>query len=129
MQNPDGRLARIGQYFAGPAHPVARTLQEGDKVGGFVVIETPGHTPGHISFWCEQDRVLVLGDVLFHRNPVTLRRGLQEPFAVFAHSPQMNRESARKAAALALAVICFGHGKPLRDGERFTRFVSDMPKD
>jgi glyoxylase-like metal-dependent hydrolase (beta-lactamase superfamily II) len=53
------------RYWAGPAHSVDRVLREGDEVGGFTVIEPPGHAPGHISFWRESDRTLVLGDVLF----------------------------------------------------------------
>jgi len=35
-----------------PAHPVARRLREGDDIGyGFVVLDAPGHTLGHIALW------------------------------------------------------------------------------
>ena len=40
----------VGPQWVGPPHPVARRLREGDDMGGFRVIETPGHTAGHISF-------------------------------------------------------------------------------
>ena len=43
----------IGPLWAGPAHPVARRLREGDEVGGFTVLETPGHCAGHVSYWRE----------------------------------------------------------------------------
>jgi hydroxyacylglutathione hydrolase len=46
------------------AHPVSRTLREGDVVGGFEVLEVPGHSPGALAFWRAWDRVLVCGDVL-----------------------------------------------------------------
>jgi hydroxyacylglutathione hydrolase len=46
------------------AHPVTRTLGEGDVVGGFEVPEVPGHSPGALAFWRQRDRVLVCGDVL-----------------------------------------------------------------
>ena len=36
------------RVFAGPGHPVDRTLHEGDEVGGFTVLEAPGHSAGHI---------------------------------------------------------------------------------
>ena len=49
----------VGPRWAGPPHPVARRLREGDEVGGFTVLETPGHTVGHIPFWREADRTLV----------------------------------------------------------------------
>jgi glyoxylase-like metal-dependent hydrolase (beta-lactamase superfamily II) len=122
-------LAGLSRVLGGPAHHVERTLREGDKVGGFTVIETPGHTPGHLAFWREDDGALMLGDVLFHRNPVTMRLALQEPFRMATVDPSRNRESARKLADLRPSVICFGHGPPLRDGELFARFVSSLRRD
>jgi glyoxylase-like metal-dependent hydrolase (beta-lactamase superfamily II) len=127
LPHPDSWLARGSQAMAGPAHPVARTLDDGDEVGGFAVIETPGHTPGHLAFWRESDRVLILGDVLFHRNPVTLRTGLAEPFRFATFDPKLNRNSARRLAALEPAVVCFGHGATLRDTRRFADFISNLP--
>jgi glyoxylase-like metal-dependent hydrolase (beta-lactamase superfamily II) len=122
-------LAGLGRVLGGPAHPVERTLREGDEVGGFTVIETPGHTPGHLAFWREADGALVLGDVLFHRNPVTMRLALQEPFRIATVDPSRNRVSARKLAELRPSVICFGHGPPLRDGDLFARFASSLRRD
>jgi hydroxyacylglutathione hydrolase len=45
------------------AHRVTHTLQEGDIIAGFEVLEVPGHSPGALAFWRQQDRVLVCGDV------------------------------------------------------------------
>src|SRR4051794_19539842 len=59
----------IGPLMIGPGHPVARRLREGDEVGGFTVLETPGHCAGHVSYWRAADRVLVLGDVLANFRP------------------------------------------------------------
>lgn len=122
-------LTGLSRVLSGPAHPVERTLREGDEVGEFMVIETPGHTPGHLAFWREGDGALVLGDVLFHRNPVTMRLALQEPFRFATVDPGRNRDSARKLADLRPSVICFGHGPALRDGELFSRFVSSLRRD
>jgi glyoxylase-like metal-dependent hydrolase (beta-lactamase superfamily II) len=127
LPKPAGAAVRFARLLTGPAQPVSRTLQERDEVGGFRVIETPGHTPGHLAFWRDEDRALVLGDVLFNRNPVTLRRGLAEPFAMFTWDPVANRESARKLAALAPELVCFGHGAPLHDAETFQTFVASLP--
>jgi hydroxyacylglutathione hydrolase len=125
---PDGRITRWQlRHWAGPAHPVARRLQEGDTVGDFTVIDTPGHSPGHISFWREADRILVLGDVLFGQHPFTSRPGLHEPPAMFTLDADRNRASARKAAALQPSLVCFGHGPPLTDGRAFTEFVAGLP--
>ena len=50
--------------------PVGRWLNDGDiiHVGNtsLQVIATPGHTPGGICFYCEQEGVLFSGDSLFH---------------------------------------------------------------
>jgi glyoxylase-like metal-dependent hydrolase (beta-lactamase superfamily II) len=126
MPDPSTLFARTSKYFSGPAHPVSRVLSEGDRVGDFTVIATPGHTPGHLAFWRVEDRLLILGDVLFHRNPATRRRGLSEPFDMFTHDPELNRTSARKLAALEPELICFGHGAPLRDLRAFRRFIDGL---
>jgi glyoxylase-like metal-dependent hydrolase (beta-lactamase superfamily II) len=126
LPDPKGILGKLHQALAGPGHPVAKVLEEGDDVGGFTAVETPGHTPGHLAFWREADGVLILGDVLFNRNPLSLRTGLQEPFRWATFDPDANRSSARKLAGLTPSVVCFGHGAPLKDGERLLEFVSTL---
>jgi glyoxylase-like metal-dependent hydrolase (beta-lactamase superfamily II) len=117
------------RLLAGPGHPVSGTLGEGDVVGGFTVLETPGHSPGHLAFWRESDRVLVLGDVLFNVTTPLGRTGLMLAPAVMTPDPDQNLRSAQRLAALEPSVICFGHGPPLRDGERFQRFVGEARYD
>ena len=124
---PGRRLAAwLHQTLAGPRHPVARALVEGDEVGGFTVLQTPGHTPGHLAFWRDRDGVLILGDVLFHRNPVTRRRGLSEPFRWATYDRAANLDAAARLATLKPSVVCFGHGAPLRNPGAFKVFVSTL---
>ena len=81
-----------------------RELREGDALdGGFVVLETPGHSPGHLSYWREDDRTLIAGDVLFGRHPITGRPGLHEPPARFTPDVARNREQIRRARGAAPA--------------------------
>ncbi len=58
---PAGEAARIAN--------IDETVREGDKVkvGGLEarVIETPGHTAGHISFFFPADKLAFVGDTLF----------------------------------------------------------------
>jgi glyoxylase-like metal-dependent hydrolase (beta-lactamase superfamily II) len=115
------------RFWTGPPHPVARPLNEGDEVAGFTVLEVPGHSPGHVAYWRESDRTLILGDVLNGMNLMTGRRGLQEPPTVFTPDPARNRQSARRLAALEPALVCFGHGPPLRDPQQLQDFISRMP--
>ncbi len=121
---PHWLTATVGPHWVGPPHPVARRLREGDEVGGFRVLETPGHTAGHISFWREQDRVLVMGDVLANMPIWTGLPKLREPQRIFSLDPALNRQSARRLAELQPRLTCFGHGPPLRDPQRLLKFVS-----
>jgi hydroxyacylglutathione hydrolase len=123
--HPIIRLQR--RFWAGPGHPVARRLRDGDEVGGFAVVETPGHSPGHVSYWREADRTLVAGDVLFGRHPVTGRPGLHEPPPVFTVDPELNRRSIRRVAALEPEVVVFGHGTPWRDPAGLRAFAAGLP--
>ena len=116
----------IGPILAGPPHPVSRRLNEGDRVGSFVVIETPGHTAGHLSLWRESDRILVVGDVLANMHIMSGRTGLREPPLFFSLNPAENRRSARRLSELNAALVCFGHGPPLRDGHLLRDFVSNL---
>jgi glyoxylase-like metal-dependent hydrolase (beta-lactamase superfamily II) len=94
---------------------VATALLEGDVVGaGFVVVDAPGHSPGHISLWRESDRVLISGDVLRGISWLTLRPGLYEPPPIFTVDVALNRRSTRKLAELEPELVCFGHGPPMR---------------
>jgi len=123
-----GKMVAPGNRMVpGPkAHPVKRALREGDQVAGFEVLDTPGHSPGHISYWRESDRVLVCGDVMWGYNPFLLSGAVREPFPFVSPDPVLNRASARRLAALEPALVCFGHGPPLRDTQRFIDAVKKL---
>jgi hydroxyacylglutathione hydrolase len=118
-----------GRFWTGPAHPVARALHEGDEVASFTVLETPGHSTGHVSYWRESDRVLIVGDVLGNMNFITGIPGLNTPPDMFTPDPARNHESARRLAELRPALACFGHGAPLRDPGKLSEFVAKLPTD
>lgn len=125
-----GRIvSRGGRMLPGPhAHPVERALREGDEVAGFTVLETPGHSPGHVCYWRETDRVLLCGDVMWGFNPLILRGPPREPPRLLSPDAALNRESARRIAALEPALVCFGHGPPLRDPARLAAAVAKLPR-
>lgn len=90
--------------------PVNRSVSDGDMIpevlGGLQVIFTPGHAPGHISFWQPDLKFLFLGDVLFHL------LGLRLPPAAFTPDMRENIRSLHKVTALEPDSVCFGHGEP-----------------
>ena len=83
---------------------------------GIRLIETPGHSRGHVSLWRAADRTLICGDVYFNAPR------LREPLAGLTLDPDRNRESMRRLAELEPALVLFGHGPPLRDTQRFVEF-------
>jgi glyoxylase-like metal-dependent hydrolase (beta-lactamase superfamily II) len=124
----DGLIAKFQQKFwAGPGHPVDQTLKEGNMVGSFEVIDTPGHAPGHISFFRRHDGVLIAGDALVNMNLLTTKVGLDLPPAAFTTDQQQNIQSIKKLHSLSPKIICFGHGPVLRDMGKFDAFARKLP--
>jgi hydroxyacylglutathione hydrolase len=124
-RHPFTRMAM--KYWVGPGRPVDRKLREGDELAGFRVLDVPGHSPGHVAYWRESDRVLILGDVLNNVDVRTGVPGLHEPPWFLTADPAENRRSARKLATLEPRLTLFGHGPPLRHTRKFTDFVSGLP--
>ncbi len=44
--------------------PVDHTLEDGDRVGPVEVLHTPGHSPGHLTFYWPERRALFAGDAV-----------------------------------------------------------------
>jgi glyoxylase-like metal-dependent hydrolase (beta-lactamase superfamily II) len=127
--NKPGISAIAGLLGDFPAVPVARDLREGDEIAaGFTVLDTPGHSPGHVSYWRAEDRVLICGDVFFNMNLLTTVPGLHQPPGPFTPDPALNRESERKLAALEPSTAGFGHGPVLQGAAAKLRdFVARLP--
>ncbi len=121
---PHNWLVRLGEWiWAGPRFPVGRILEEGDEVAGFRVVHAPGHTPGHIMFFRESDRLCIAGDVLANLNFLTGKPGLHEAPSFFAVDVAQNRRSVQVLVDLKPSLVCFGHGPPLRNPEILKAFV------
>lgn len=63
-------LGAVPSVLAGAsAKTIDRWLKEGDKLElgcmEFDVLETPGHSPGHVSFHLPKQKVIFVGDTLF----------------------------------------------------------------
>jgi glyoxylase-like metal-dependent hydrolase (beta-lactamase superfamily II) len=127
-RQPDNWLPKLMQaMFAGPGHKVDQVLHEGDVVAGFTVLDTPGHSAGHVSYWRESDRVLIAGDVVNTMHPFTMKRGLREPFEVFTPDPAENRRSIKRIADLEPSLLLVGHGPPVRDPQKLKDLAASLP--
>jgi hydroxyacylglutathione hydrolase len=103
-------VAATGAKVMGPAADAGRIpgldvqLREGDTVSvgsrEARVIETPGHTSGHISFWFEADRQLFCADTLFALGCGRLLEG---------DAPTMWRSLQKLLALPDDTAVCCGH--------------------
>jgi len=94
-----------------PGTPVDRAVADEDTIpdvlGGLVVLATPGHSPGHVSFWSPERRILFGGDVLFNVF------GLRLPPAMVTVDMEEDKRSVARLTELDARVACFGHGPAL----------------
>jgi len=89
---------------------VDEIVKDGDRLpilSGLQVIETSGHTPGHLAFYAQEAGVLFAGDAL---------RARQDELRLNRHpintwDAQQVLASTRKLAALQPQIVCAGHGR------------------
>ena len=104
----------ISPFFKVKPFQVDEILQDGQilpVLGGLQVVETVGHTPGHISLFAPAVGVLFCGDSMrTDENGInaSLPPGLTWDLA-------KAKESIQKQAALGPRIVCPGHGPVLMD--------------
>jgi len=105
---PDWRQAFRRSLEHPPTAPISGVLADGDEIdcaGGLVVIGTPGHTPGHLSFYHKRSKTLVAGDAL------TASDGeLFGPDPVTTLDPDEARRSLSRLAAYEIGTVVCYHG-------------------
>jgi len=85
------------------------TLKQNDKVGALTVIHTPGHTPGSISLYDPDRRLLFVGDAIrYTEGRIT---GPPEQFTL---DMQQATRSIEIISQLNFDVMLSGHGEPLK---------------
>jgi glyoxylase-like metal-dependent hydrolase (beta-lactamase superfamily II) len=121
-----GLMATTSPLFSSDPINVGRRLRllpddhSVPHMNGWRWIHTPGHTPGHVSFWREDDRSLIVGDAF-----VTTKQ--ESLYAAIAQTPEMHgppmyytsdwdsaRESVRTLAALEPELVVTGHGRAMQ---------------
>jgi glyoxylase-like metal-dependent hydrolase (beta-lactamase superfamily II) len=107
------------------------TLRDGQTVvtpaGNWRVVATPGHTPGHVSYFREDDGILLSGDALLTVIPFRLVDGLALPPPIFNWDTAQAHRSVIRLAALAPRLLLPGHGRPWNDAAaRIAEFVGKV---
>lgn len=133
--------ARLRTLTPDPSTP-AEEMAGGDVPGldGWRWVFTPGHSPGHISYFHSADRALVAGDAVATLNMdsyvnllVTHTQELGVAGAPFIPDWEQYRRSVLELSGLAPAVLACGHGIPIAQGEvasdleRFAKTFTSPP--
>jgi glyoxylase-like metal-dependent hydrolase (beta-lactamase superfamily II) len=90
---------------------------------GWKYLHTPGHAPGHVSFFRQSDRVLIAGDAFVTTNQesaisVMLQsRRLQGPPRYFTYNWGSAERSVKLLASLEPSIVATGHGTPMEGEE------------
>jgi len=124
-----GMMSALSRFYPRGPIDVRRWLQplpaDGSVPGmpGFLWIHTPGHCPGHVSFWRGSDRTLIVGDAF-------ITTAQESAYAVATQEPELHgppmyytqdweaaRGSVERLAALEPELIVPGHGRALRGPE------------
>ncbi len=106
------RKSRGGQMVSTPV-TVDQIVKEGDVLpihGGIRVVESFGHTTGHVSYYVQDEDVLIAGDCLANV------AGLSGSLPQYTANAEQAQQTVGKLAALGADNIIFGHGPAMVGG-------------
>ncbi|ALC53094.1 MBL fold metallo-hydrolase [Bacillus thuringiensis] len=101
-------LLKDGNIENRPKGKVSDTVIDGQELpycGGILILHTPGHTPGHISLYLKQSKILIAGDSMYSVNGML--GGIHAPTTINIKEAQ---QSLKKYLNLHIeSVVCY-HG-------------------
>jgi glyoxylase-like metal-dependent hydrolase (beta-lactamase superfamily II) len=101
-----------GQFPAVKTRPTT-LLNPGDRVGSLQAVPSPGHTPGHMSFYDTRDGALLTGDSFQSAGGVAVAGVTKILFplpAMFTWDRAFSLQSAKQMRALKPTCLAPGHG-------------------
>jgi glyoxylase-like metal-dependent hydrolase (beta-lactamase superfamily II) len=112
-------MAHFARYGGANPPKIERTvaLADGETVevpGRPQVIQTPGHTEGHVVFHFPAHGALFVGDAICTWHPINGKRGPQLMAFNVSNSEALN--SLSRWEGLDAALVLVGHGEPWTDG-------------
>jgi glyoxylase-like metal-dependent hydrolase (beta-lactamase superfamily II) len=138
-----GFMAQMIRFFPNKAYDYGDRVQEFPGtvkalgLKGWEMIETPGHSPGHVSFFRESDRVLLAGDAFATVDQTSAYKTLtmQPEIALPPNYYTCDWESAHRSvqalADLDPEIIGAGHGEPMSGEEarqQLHRLADEWPQ-
>jgi len=135
-----GFFTRIARFFPTSTVTLGTRVTAPEplpSIPGFrdwTMLETPGHTPGHVAFFRSTDRVLLAGDAVTTMNldsfidTIARRKQVCRPPVPATSDWTSARNSVRLLAKLRPSVIAAGHGLPLNDAaEELAHLAANFP--
>ena len=105
---------------------------------GWRWIHTPGHSPGHVSFFRDSDRILIVGDAFTTLNQnkaesvLSREKEMHGPPAYFTTDWQAAKTSIENLKQLNPAIAIPSHGLPIKGDElkqKFENLVNNFDKE
>ncbi|WP_232702744.1 MBL fold metallo-hydrolase [Halobacterium wangiae] len=115
LGNRKGLFHRLTGFLVPAVDAPVHSVEDGDQIGGFEAIHTPGHTVGHTVYVHEDREAAMLGDL------VRASDGSLEPSpALLSVDTDAVDASIKRVLDRApdFQAACVGHGDPLRSGGR-----------
>lgn len=135
-----GIIAKLSSLFPNTPvdlRPRIQTLPKDGSVPcmpGWRWVATPGHTPGHVSFFRDSDRAMIVGDAFVTVRQdelyqvLTQHQELSGPPRYFTPDWEAARDSVQRLADLKPRVVLTGHGRPMF-GEALLRDLEALARD
>jgi glyoxylase-like metal-dependent hydrolase (beta-lactamase superfamily II) len=101
---------QLGLWLDRPRHhpcPVDELLDEGDAIGPLQVMHSPGHSPGHLTFWWPERGFLIAGD------GIATWPNLCAGWRVFNLNHTQHKASLGRLATFESRIVGVGHGDPI----------------
>lgn len=101
---------------------------------GWQWIHTPGHTPGHVSFWNARSRCLIVGDAFITTGQesayevATQKLEMHGPPRYFTPDWAAAGDSVRRLCALQPDLVITGHGRPA-SGPQMLAALTELAED
>ena len=110
----------LSPFFRTTPASVDVRLKEGDSIGRLSVVHTPGHTPGSISLYDGEAKVLFVGDTARY-----VKGRLVGPPPQFTPRMDQAKASIERLSKFDFEVMLSGHGEPLRSADA-PRMMSEL---
>ncbi len=99
-------------WDGGPVQ-ISGTVEEGDEVAGFRVLDFSGHAPGLIGLWRETDRLALVSDLVYLSDLYGKPTDPHVPDEPYNLDTAKARRSIARLAAMNPRTVCVGHLGPL----------------